>query len=85
MARSPGFDRDSAQALCCAGVTDNVICEVGSAKDFAAIGLDLVTFFDCLQDMGDPVGAVAHVCRSLKKEGSWLIVEPMAADSPKKT
>jgi SAM-dependent methyltransferase len=63
------------------GVTDNVIFEVGSAKDFAATGLDLVTFFDCLHDMGDPVGAGAHVCRSLKKDGSWMIVEPMAADS----
>jgi len=63
------------------GVTDNVIFEVGSAKDFAATGLDLVTFFDCLHDMGDPVGAAAHVCRSLKKDGSWMIVEPMAADS----
>jgi hypothetical protein len=37
------------------GVTDNVLFEVGSAKDFAATGLDLVTFFDCLHDMGDPV------------------------------
>lgn len=63
------------------GVTDNVIFEVGSAKDFAATGLDLVTFFDCLHDMGDPAGAAAHVCRSLKKDGSWMIVEPMAADS----
>ena len=58
-----------------------MIFEVGSAKDFAATGLDLVTFFDCLHDMGDPVGAAAHVCRSLKKDGSWMIVEPMAADS----
>jgi SAM-dependent methyltransferase len=62
-------------------VTDNVIFEVGSAKDFAATGLDLVTFFDCLHDMGDPAGAAAHVCRSLKEDGSWMIVEPMAADS----
>src|SRR5436190_10193236 len=63
------------------GVTDNVLFEVGSAKDFGATGLDLVTFFDCLHDMGDPVGAAAHVYRSLKKDGSWMIVEPMAADS----
>jgi hypothetical protein len=58
-----------------------VLFEVGSAKDFGATGLDLVTFFDCLHDMGDPVGAAAHVYRSLKKDGSWMIVEPMAADS----
>jgi ubiquinone/menaquinone biosynthesis C-methylase UbiE len=63
------------------GVTDNVLFEVGSAKDFGATGLDLVTFFDCLHDMGDPVGAAAHVSRSLKRDGSWMIVEPMAADS----
>jgi len=63
------------------GVTDNVLFEVGSAKDFGATGLDLVTFFDCLHDMGDPVGAAAHVYRSLKPDGSWMIVEPMAADS----
>jgi ubiquinone/menaquinone biosynthesis C-methylase UbiE len=62
-------------------VTDNVLFEVGSAKDFGATGFDLVTFFDCLHDMGDPVGAAAHVYRSLKKDGSWMIVEPMAADS----
>jgi 2-polyprenyl-3-methyl-5-hydroxy-6-metoxy-1,4-benzoquinol methylase len=64
------------------GVTDNVLFEVGSAKDFAATGLDLVTFFDCLRDMGDPVGAAAHVYNSLKKDGSWMIVEPMAAEKP---
>jgi len=62
------------------GVQDNVMFEVGTAKDFAATGLDLVTFFDCLHDMGDPRGAAAHVYRSLKPNGSWMIVEPMAAD-----
>jgi ubiquinone/menaquinone biosynthesis C-methylase UbiE len=63
------------------GVTDNVMFEVGTAKDFAATGLDLVTFFDCLHDMGDPTGAAAHVRRSLKPDGSWMIVEPMSGDS----
>jgi ubiquinone/menaquinone biosynthesis C-methylase UbiE len=62
------------------GGADNVLFEVGSAKDFGATGLDLVTCFDCLHDMGDPVGAAGHVYRSLKKNGSWMIVEPMAAD-----
>ena len=41
---------------------------------------DLVTFFDCLHDMGDPAGAAAHVRQSLKPDGSWMIVEPMAGD-----
>jgi len=58
----------------------NVTFEVGTAKDFAATGLDLVTFFDCLHDMGDPAGAAAHVRHSLTPDGSWMIVEPMAAD-----
>jgi len=72
---------DAARAHAAAhGVADNAIFEVGTAKDFAAAELDLVTFFDCLHDMGDPVGAAAHVRRSLKPDGSWMIVEPMAGD-----
>jgi hypothetical protein len=39
-----------------------------------------VTFFDCLHYMGDPVGAAAHVCSTLKKDGTWMIVEPAAGD-----
>jgi 2-polyprenyl-3-methyl-5-hydroxy-6-metoxy-1,4-benzoquinol methylase len=63
------------------GVTQNARFEVGTAKDFPETGLDLVTFFDCLHDMGDPTGAAAHVRESLKRDGSWMIVEPMAGDS----
>ena len=44
-------------------------------------GLDLVTCFDCLHDMGDPTGAAAHIRRSLKQDGTWMIVEPMAGDT----
>src|SRR5690242_8680059 len=44
------------------------------------ISTDLVVFFDCLHDMGDPAGAAAHVRQSLKPDGSWMIVEPMAGD-----
>lgn len=72
---------DAARAHAAAhGVGDNIVFEVGTAKDFAASGLDLVTFFDCLHDMGDPRGAAAHVHRSLKPNGTWMIVEPMAGD-----
>ena len=39
-----------------------------------------MTFFDCLHDMGDPAGAAAHVKQSLKPDGTWMIVEPMAGD-----
>ena len=63
------------------GVTRNARFEVGTAKDFPARGLDLVTCFDCLHDMGDPAGAAAHIRESLKRDGTWMIVEPMAGDS----
>lgn len=59
---------------------DNVRFEVGTAKDYAGDGLDLVTCFDCLHDMGDPMGAAAHVRSTLKTDGTWMIVEPMAGD-----
>jgi ubiquinone/menaquinone biosynthesis C-methylase UbiE len=61
-------------------VASNAGFEVGTAKDYPEKDFDLVTFFDCLHDMGDPAGAAAHVRRSLKPDGSWMIVEPMAGD-----
>jgi SAM-dependent methyltransferase len=57
--------------------------EVAKAKDFPGKDYDLVTFFDCLHDMGDPVGAAKHVRESLAKDGSWMIVEPFANDQMK--
>ncbi|HEY5819843.1 MAG TPA: class I SAM-dependent methyltransferase [Mesorhizobium sp.] len=60
---------------------ENARFEVGLAKDFSARDLDLVTCFDCLHDMGDPRGAAAHIRKSLKADGTWMIVEPMAQDS----
>ncbi|MDQ6432849.1 class I SAM-dependent methyltransferase [Mesorhizobium sp. LHD-90] len=63
------------------GVTGNLRFEVGLAKDYPARDLDLVTFFDCLHDMGDPHGAAAHVRKSLKPDGTWMVVEPMAQDT----
>ena len=58
----------------------NVTFEVASAKTFPGENYDLVAFFDCLHDMGDPVGAAAHVLQSLHADGTWLIVEPFAHD-----
>jgi hypothetical protein len=52
---------------------------VAAAKDYPGT-YDLVAFFDCLHDMGDPVGAARHVLSSLDREGTWLLVEPYAAD-----
>jgi 2-polyprenyl-3-methyl-5-hydroxy-6-metoxy-1,4-benzoquinol methylase len=63
-----------------AGVADRVKFAVGRAKDFPGNDHDFVTFFDCLHDMGDPAGASKHVHQSLKKDGTWMIVEPFAGD-----
>ena len=62
------------------GATANTKFEVAMASDFPGKDLDLVTFFDCLHDMGDPVGAARHVRQTLKPDGSWMIVEPAAGD-----
>ena len=62
------------------GVSANTRFETAIAKEYPGSDFDLVTFFDCLHDMGDPAGAAAHVRRSLKPDGSWMIVEPMAGD-----
>ncbi|ABF40174.1 conserved hypothetical protein [Candidatus Koribacter versatilis Ellin345] len=62
------------------GVDDRVTFQLASAKEFPGDGYDFVSVFDCLHDMGDPVGAAAHVRRALKDDGSWMIVEPFAHD-----
>jgi ubiquinone/menaquinone biosynthesis C-methylase UbiE len=65
------------------GLADRVTFEVAKAKEFPGKDYDLVTVFDCLHDMGDPVGAADHVRRALKKDGTWMIVEPFANDDLK--
>ena len=64
-----------------AGVADRVRFETAGAKDYPGKDYDMVAFFDCLHDMGDPVGAGRHVRETLAPDGTWLIVEPFAADS----
>jgi SAM-dependent methyltransferase len=64
-----------------AGVADRVRFEVARAQDFPGQDYDLVTMFDCLHDMGDPVSAAAHVRAGVKPDGAWLIVEPFANDT----
>ena len=54
--------------------------EVAPAQTYPGDGYDLVAFFDCLHDMGDPLGAARNVRRSLAPDGTWLLVEPMAGD-----
>jgi SAM-dependent methyltransferase len=63
-----------------AGVSGRVSFEVAKAKDYPGEGYDLVAFFDCLHDMGDPVGAASHVLETLDGDGTWMIVEPFAGD-----
>lgn len=69
--------REAAQK---AGVGDRITFERASAKDFPKQGYDLVAMFDCLHDMGDPIGAGRHVRETLADDGTWMIVEPFAHD-----
>lgn len=84
--RFHGFDYHSPSIQCAraaalaAGVSERVTFEVSSAKDYPGAGYDFVTVFDCLHDLGDPVGAAQHVRRSLVEDGAWMIVEPFAHD-----
>lgn len=66
-----------------AGLADRVEFEVAKAKEFPGNGYDFVAVFDCLHDMGDPVGAARHVRASLAEGGTWMIVEPFANDQLK--
>jgi SAM-dependent methyltransferase len=63
-----------------AGVADRVKFEIAKAKDYPGNGFELVAFFDCLHDMGDPEGAARHVLETLAPDGAWMIVEPFAHD-----
>lgn len=62
-----------------AGVADRVTFERATAKSYDGI-YDLIAFFDCLHDLGDPVGALVHAGHHLAEGGTILIVEPMAGD-----
>ena len=80
-----GFDYHEESIRCAretakkAGIP-NVRFEVATAKNYPGVNYDLVTFFDCLHDMGDPVGAASHVRSTLKPDGTWMMVEPFAHD-----
>ncbi len=77
--RSIALARTSAVA---AGVEGRCRFEVAAAKDYPGSDYGLVTVFDALHDMGDPVGAAAHVLETLAPDGTWMIVEPFAHDRP---
>ncbi|MEY2399324.1 MAG: hypothetical protein QOJ00_2498 [Actinomycetota bacterium] len=63
-----------------AGVGDRCSFEVATSTTFGGDGYDLVTSFDCLHDMGDPIGAASYVRSRLQDDGVWMIVEPYAND-----
>ncbi len=63
------------------GVAHRVSFEVAGAQSLDAHDLDLVTTFDCLHDMGDPLAAARNVRNSLASDGTWMIVEPAAGDT----
>jgi SAM-dependent methyltransferase len=64
-----------------AGVAERVSFEVASAYDFPGGGYDLIAYFDCLHDMGEPVRAAAHAREALARDGTCMVVEPYAGDS----
>jgi SAM-dependent methyltransferase len=81
-----GFDYHDAsidyanRAASTAGVDGLARFEVATAKEYPGEGYDLVAMFNCLHDMGDPVGAAAHVRETLAPDGTFMIVEPFAGD-----
>ena len=75
----PSIER-AKQAAADAGVADRTDFQIASAQDFPGNDFDLACIFDALHDMGDPVGASTHIRRSLKPDGTWLLVEPNAHD-----
>jgi SAM-dependent methyltransferase len=65
------------------GLDKRLSFNIAKAKEFPGKGYDFITMFDCLHDMGDPIGAAAHVRQSIAKDGTWMIVEPFANDNLK--
>jgi len=76
---TPSVDEANAQAAA-AGIK-NVCFDTASAKDYPGTDYDLICFFDCLHDMGDPVGACQHARQALKPDGTMMLVEPFAHDT----
>jgi SAM-dependent methyltransferase len=82
-----GFDYHDAsivtarKAAAEAGVADRVTFEVAPAQSYPGTDYDLVAFFDCLHDMGDPEGAARHVRSTLADDGTWMLVEPYSNGS----
>jgi SAM-dependent methyltransferase len=78
--RFHGFDYHRASIERARAQHPGIAFEVASAEDFPGAGYDLVTTFDCLHDMGDPIAAAHRIREALAPDGTWLIVEPFAGD-----
>jgi SAM-dependent methyltransferase len=76
---APSIEQANAHAKA-HGLSERVRFVTAPAKDIAERDFDLVTMFDCLHDMGDPRGCARHIRKLLKPAGTWMIVEPIAAD-----
>jgi SAM-dependent methyltransferase len=81
-----GFDYHEYSIQCArkraaeAGVSGQVTFEAFSAKEMPGNNYDLITMFDCLHDMGDPIGVSKHMREAINDDGTWMIVEPFAGD-----
>lgn len=64
------------------GMGNRVRFQTRTAKEIDETGFDLVTCFDCLHDMGDPRGCATHMHEILKPDGTWMVVEPIAGETP---
>jgi hypothetical protein len=76
-----GFDYHDESIAAARRQSPGVEFGIATAQDFPGSGYDLVTTFDCLHDMGDPVSAARHIREALAGDGTWLIVEPYAGDT----
>ncbi|WP_166264705.1 class I SAM-dependent methyltransferase [Marinobacter caseinilyticus] len=63
-----------------AGFGDRVRFEAASATDYSGTGYDLICFFDCLHDMGDPTAAARYAAQTIAPDGTVMLVEPFAND-----
>lgn len=78
---APSIEQANAHATA-HGLSNRVRFETAPAKDIGETGFDLITMFDCLHDMGDPRGCAKHIRELMKEDGSWMIVEPIAGNTP---
>ena len=78
---APSIEQANAHAQA-HGLSDRVRFETAPAKEISEVGFDLITMFDCLHDMGDPRGCAKHIRELMKEDGSWMIVEPIAGNTP---